>query len=292
MNRVCHTVASALVAAAWVSGGAAAGTPVLGGSAVLEQATRATLAANGRDAARFASSSPSAVLDWSKFNVGGGQSMTFDGRGTTFFNLVSPSAGKSQIDGMIGGSGSVWVINPSGIAFGAGAQVNVGGLFAAAGNVSNADALRNGTALVPEFSSLGGAVEVAGATFAADQVALMGKTVSAAGDFSGVADLSVGAGGRLTVDEVGGGRVTVGVAGLADDPTEVSAVLGDLLSGGDLEVVGEGQVLIEGDVVSSGGILIESQNGGVEVASDASIVKRSCVVAVRVQQRYHHRQSK
>ena len=191
--------AAVLLAGAWPFR-LQAGTPVLGGSAVLEQATRATLSANGADAATFTSSSASAVLDWSEFNVGAGQSLTFNGSGTTFFNLVSGAAGKSQIDGLLNGSGSVWVINPSGIAFGSGAQVNVGGLFAAAaGNLSNADALRAGTATCPAFSSFNGAVEVDGSTFTADQVALLGKTVSAV-DVSAVAESVMpaqdGVGGR------------------------------------------------------------------------------------------------
>ena len=95
-------------------------TSVLGGNAVLTGMHRATLDSNGANAAAFSSSSASAVLDWSKFNVGAGQSMSFNGASTTFFNLVDGAAGKSQIDGMINGSGNVWVINPAGIAFGAG----------------------------------------------------------------------------------------------------------------------------------------------------------------------------
>ena len=121
--------------------------------------------------------------------------MTFNGSGTTFFNLVDGAAGKSQIDGIINGSGNVWVINPAGIAFGANAQVDIGGLFAAAaGNISNADALRAGSAMLPEFSSFDGRVEVNGAQFTADQVALMGKSAEVSGVFYG--DVKVGAGGR------------------------------------------------------------------------------------------------
>ena len=111
-----------------------AGTAVLGGDAMLTGATGATLAQNEAGTyARFTSSGgTSAVLDWSSFNVGANKEMNFSGAGTTFFNLVDAAASKSQIDGIISGNGSVWVINPNGIAFGASSQVNVGGLFAAA----------------------------------------------------------------------------------------------------------------------------------------------------------------
>jgi filamentous hemagglutinin family protein len=154
MLKNMHMAVAAFLSVATVN----AGTAYLGNNAILSQATRATVAADGGSHAIATAhgGAASAVLDWTKFNVGSGQSMTFDGSGTTFFNLVDRSAGTSEINGLIKGSaGSVWVINPAGIAFGASAQVNLDGLFAAAaGNISNAEALRNGTAMLPEFSSL------------------------------------------------------------------------------------------------------------------------------------------
>ena len=209
----------------------AGSTSVLGGNAELTGMARATLDSNGANAAVFSSKSASAVLDWAKFNVGAGQSMTFDGSSTTFFNLVDGAAGKSQIDGIINGSGNVWVINPAGIAFGAGSSVNVGGLFAAAaGNVENAAALRAGTAAMPAFSSLSGDITTDRAsTFSAEQVALMGKTASVAGDFKGVGSVDVGAAQKLdvVVDDVNGGKISVKVADFlyADNPSVVSAEL-------------------------------------------------------------------
>ena len=223
----------------------AGSTSVLGGNAELTGMSRATLDANGANAAVFSSSSASAVLDWAKLNVGVGQSLTFDGASTTFFNLVDGAAGKSQIDGMINGSGNVWVINPAGIAFGAGSSVNVGGIFAAAaGNIENAAALRDGTAMTPAFSSFAGTVDASKGSFTADQVALMGKTVNVnGGDFSGAKGLSVAASaGAMTVDEVEGGRVSVNIADFKADDSEV--VLGGLSVDGDMSVKVSGNVIM------------------------------------------------
>lgn len=259
----------------------AAGTAVLGGSANLQNLTRVTMDKNDANAAVFSSTAASGVLDWTKFNVGNGQSMTFNGVSTTFFNLVDGVAGKSQIDGIINGSGNVWVINPSGIAFGAHASIDVGGLFAAAaGNIANAEALRNGTEMMPTFSSLAGTVSSAsGATFAADQVALLGKTVEAAGDMTGVNALTVGAAGLLVVDDVGGGRVSVNLAAFADNAAEDGAILGDLqlgdtasgLLGGDLEVMSDRGIKIEGDVTVGGKASVYNIEGDITVAKDASL---------------------
>ena len=267
----------ALTAAALECGAA---TPILGGNAQLTGLTRVTLEENGAHAARFASSAKTGVLDWSKFNVGTGQSMAFDGANTTFFNLVDGAAGKSQINGLIGGSGSVWVINPNGVAFGAGAQVNVGGLFAAAaGNIKNADALRAGTATTPEFSSFAGSVETAaGSRFTADQVALLGKTVSANGSFA-AAKLDIGAAGRLTVDEVSGGRVSVNVADFADDPSEIGLVLGEIAVAnsdgqtGDLKAVSDRgiEVAAGGSVQTFEGISLSTAEGDIHVGEGALV---------------------
>lgn len=220
-----------------------AGTAVLGGSADLQNLTRATMDKNDTNAAVFSSDAASAVLDWNRFNIGSGQSMSFNGAGTTFFNLVDGAAGRSQIDGIINGSGNVWVINPAGIAFGASSSVNVGGLFAAAaGNLENAAALRDGTATMPSFSSFEGSVDASKGTFTASQVALMGKTVSAEGDFSNVGNLTISAtGGAMDVDEVQGGKVSVNIRDFTADGSEVT--LGDLHIDGDLTVKATGSIM-------------------------------------------------
>lgn len=221
----------------------AAGTAVLGGSADLQNLTRATMDKNDPNAAVFSSDAASAVLDWNRFNIGSGQSMSFNGAGTTFFNLVDGAAGRSQIDGIINGSGNVWVINPAGIAFGASSSVNVGGLFAAAaGNLENAAALRDGTATMPSFSSFEGSVDASKGAFTASQVALMGKTVSAEGDFSNVGNLTISAtGGAMDVDEVQGGKVSVNIRDFTADGSEVT--LGDLHIDGDLTVKATGSIM-------------------------------------------------
>ena len=252
-----------------------AGTSFLNNNAVLSQATRAAVSANG-DSHAIATADPnaaSAVLDWTKFNVGSGQQMTFNGGGTTFFNLVDGAAGKSQIDGIINGTaGNVWVINPAGVAFSSTARIDIGGLFAAAaGNISNADALRAGTATLPEFSSFEGKVEVKGSQFTADQVALLGKSVAVEGNsvFRARAT-NMAAGGRLVVDEVGDGLVSINI----DDFTEGTD---DLISLHDVSVFGDLFVNARDDVqigsmqVSGTQMLLESEQAGVVVEENAKV---------------------
>ena len=268
-----------------------AGTDVLGGNAVLTGMARASLDSNGTSAAVFSSQAASAVLDWSKFNIGSGQSMSFNGASTTFFNLVDGAAGKSQIDGMINGSGNVWVVNPAGIAFGAGSSVNVGGLFAAAaGNLENETALRAGTATTPAFSSFAGTVDVPGGTFSADRVALLGKTVKVDGaDMTSVGQLAIGAGAGMTVVDVvgedGKGTVSINVTEFAVDPSETSVELGSLLLGGGedtydigipiatrgLEVTAGNGVEVTGTVRTDGNVSVVTKNGDIAVGDNGQI---------------------
>ena len=259
-NRPLRRVSAATAATLFLFASAApvtvvAGTPYLGGNAVLEQLTRVSVKSSSADSVSFAAvdNARVGVLDWSKLSVGDGQSMAFSGAGTTFLNLVDGAAGKSQIDGMISGNGNVWVINPAGIAFGAGASIDVGGLFAAAaGTVGNADALRAGTAELPAFSSFGGSVEATKGTFSASQVALLGKTVKTGGeaDFTGTFKVDVGGGDHLVVDDVGGGMVSVDIgdfAATAEDVVDISGLLaGDVV----VDVVANGRANLTGDIVA------------------------------------------
>src|SRR5579859_6081819 len=47
----------------------------------------------------------------------------------------------SQIDGVVQANGNVWIVNPNGVFFGAGAQVNVGGLVATTSDIRDRDFL-------------------------------------------------------------------------------------------------------------------------------------------------------
>jgi filamentous hemagglutinin family protein len=70
-------------------------------------------------------------LSWQSFNVGPQDTVTFEqpGISSIAINRINSSTG-SVILGHLDANGQVWLINPNGVLFGKGAQVNVGGLVA------------------------------------------------------------------------------------------------------------------------------------------------------------------
>ncbi|WP_241687844.1 filamentous hemagglutinin N-terminal domain-containing protein [Janthinobacterium sp. 17J80-10] len=86
--------------------------------------------------------SPGAIINWQSFSIGAGELTKFvqQGASSTVLNRIV-GQDPSQILGALQSNGRVLLINPNGILFGQGAQVNVGGLVASTLNISNEDFL-------------------------------------------------------------------------------------------------------------------------------------------------------
>ena len=85
-------------------------------------------------------SSQQISIDYNSFNIAAGESVNFiqpDSQSIAL-NLVTGS-GVSEIFGSLSANGQVFLINPNGILFASGAQVDVGGLFASTLSISNDD---------------------------------------------------------------------------------------------------------------------------------------------------------
>ncbi|MDO9454184.1 MAG: filamentous hemagglutinin N-terminal domain-containing protein [Stagnimonas sp.] len=114
---------------------AAIGNPT-GGSVVAGQAS----IQGGAGLTTIQQQSASAVINWQQFGIGSGETV----------NFVQPSASAAILNRVIGGdasaifgnltsNGRVFLINPQGVMFGAGARVDVGGLVASTLDVRNED---------------------------------------------------------------------------------------------------------------------------------------------------------
>ena len=82
------------------------------------------------------------ITDWNTFNIGSQAEVNFQqpGRSSIALNRVK-SQGASQLYGRLNANGQVFLINPSGVVFAPGAQIDVGGMVASTLNISNEDFL-------------------------------------------------------------------------------------------------------------------------------------------------------
>ncbi len=86
--------------------------------------------------------SPNAIINWGSFSIGAAEITRFiqQSQASAVLNRVI-GQDPSSILGALQSNGRVFLINPNGILFGAGAQIDVAGLVASSLNLSNADFL-------------------------------------------------------------------------------------------------------------------------------------------------------
>jgi filamentous hemagglutinin family protein len=157
-----------------------------------------------------------AIIDWGSFSIGTGYGVTFNQPtdGVTLnrvigFGYGGPSA--SSINGSLTSNGTVFLINPSGITFGGGATINVGGLIASTINMSNAD-FNEGLASSNFVFSGGSSADVVNyadfSVAAGGTVAFVGRNVTNYGDISapgGTVAFGAANAATVTLDPFGDG---------------------------------------------------------------------------------------
>ena len=189
--------------AAAVNDGSIQGARVTAGSATLRQ--------NGPQTSITASNG--AIINYTRFDIPAGNSVRFiePSAHSRVLNRIN-SAEPSRIDGSLTSNGTVYLVNPAGVMFGAGSVINVGQLYAAAAHLSDDD-FRHG---VNRFTGATGTV-VNGGSIQADAVHLVGLLVDNQGSI-------VAPGGVVTL--IAGNEVLLGQANSSIfvhvDPTAVS----------------------------------------------------------------------
>jgi trimeric autotransporter adhesin len=203
-------------------------------------------------------SSADVAIDWLSFNIGSQESVDFlqPSASSVAVNRISSTNG-SQILGHLDANGQVYLINPNGIIFGKGAEVNVGGLIASTLDVSESSL--GGSSRSFEGSGTGSVVNQ-GTISAANggYVALVGNRVSNEGVISAhLGTVALGSGSAVTLDFSGDRLVHLQV----DQST--------------LNNMAENKQLIEAD----GGLVI--MTAGAKDALLASVVNNTGVIEAR-----------
>ncbi|RQS19262.1 filamentous hemagglutinin N-terminal domain-containing protein [Burkholderia sp. Bp8992] len=158
------------------------------------------------------------VTNWQDFSVAGGERVSFQqpGSQSIALNRVIGNNG-SQIHGQIDANGKVFLVNPNGVLFGSGAQINVGGLVASTQNIADADFLAGNYRFAGNSNA---SIVNDGKITAADggSVALLGARVSNNGVIQAkMGRVALGAGNAFNVTFDGNGLLNLQVEGGAVD---------------------------------------------------------------------------
>lgn len=195
--------AAALSAASALAMAGPSGGTVTAGSGSISQSGNTTTVTQG---------SQNLSVNWQSFNTSSGEKV----------NFVQPSASAiavnriqdvnaTQFMGQLNANGQVYLINPNGILFGAGAQVNVGSLVASTLDINDA-ALGSSTR---NFSGMGsGSIVNQGSINSANggYVAFLGKQVSNQGSIATTAGTTaLAAGSDVTLSFAGNNLVSLRV---------------------------------------------------------------------------------
>ena len=176
------------------------------------------------------------VIEWLSFQIAAGETVEFimPSESSRVLNLIN-SGVPTEIMGTLLGNGQIFLVNPSGVIFGQGAVVNVGALYAAAGNMATNDFV-NG---VYRFTDARGVVENRG-LLQGDLIALVGGRVANHGTISAPGGTVVMAAGEQVLIGEHLGNLFVDL----ERPTDLANT--DGLS----DPFGEGLDLAAGDVFS------------------------------------------
>jgi filamentous hemagglutinin family protein len=162
-------------------------------------------------------SSSRAVIDWQSFSIASGETTNFvqPSSSSVAVNRVT-GVNPSTIAGSLNANGQVVLVNPNGILFNQGAQVNVGGLVASTANISTANAMA-GNMVFDQSSASGTAVIVNKGTITAAQgglVALVAPGVQNSGIITAnLGKVSLASGDQWTLDMYGDRLVSFTVNG-------------------------------------------------------------------------------
>jgi filamentous hemagglutinin family protein len=161
-------VVSALLGSVTLSFAAPSGGTVTTGSATISQSGSVT---------NIDQSTNKASINWQSFNIGSNETVNFNQPSSSSITLNRVvGATSSLIQGAMNANGQVFLVNPNGVLFSNGSQVNVAGLVATTKNITDED-FQNGNY---NFSGDSEASILNQGTINATNgyVALLGKTVS------------------------------------------------------------------------------------------------------------------
>lgn len=234
----------------------------------------ATITASGSNTT-VTQTTAKAVVNWQGFDVQASESVRFvqPSSSAVILNRVN-SAQASQIHGSVTANGRVFLINPNGILFGQGSQVNVGGMVASTRDITDTNFLAGNY----QFSGSSSATISNQGTISTNAdggyVALLGANVSNDGLITArLGTVALAAGQSMTLDVAGDKLLNVTV-----DQGAVDAMVrnGHMIKadGGQVLMTAKGAGNLLSNAVNNTGVIqaqsIQNQNGMIRLMADAS----------------------
>lgn len=226
------------------------------------------------------------IATWDTFNIGRDATVNFHqpGASSVALNRVL-SSDASQIFGQLNANGQVYLINPSGVLFGSSAAVNVGGLVASAGDITDNDFLDG--RLQFDGKGAAGAVINQGTIRAADggTVALLGAQVRNEGSvIAKMGSVVLGGGEKITLDYDGDGLINLQVDEAALDASVLNQGLLQA-SGGTVIMSARTSDAMLSTVVNNEGVIeassLQQRNGRILLdGGDSGVVASSGLIDV------------
>ena len=211
--------------------------------------------------------SQKSIINWQSYNIGSNAEVNYVQNNASSISLNRVITGDpSAIFGKLNANGQVWLINPNGVLFGKGAQVNVGGLLATTLNIADDDFL-NGHY---HFSGNAGSVTNMGSIVANNggYVAMLAAEVRNEGVISAMqGTVAMAAGNAMTLDFNGNGLINVQVD---------SANINTLVENKHLIQVGNGQVLMSTKAANGLVTSVINNTGKIEansMVSDGGVIR-------------------
>ena len=255
-RRRALLIGGSMVATLVASLGSPAGALPTGGAVAAGSVTIGT----GPGQLTVNQSTQNAIINWQSFGIGAKEGVTFvqPNSNAVALNRVlgqDPSA----ILGSLNANGHIFVVNPNGVLFGQGAQVNVAGLVASTLNITDADFMAGKY----RFNGSGGSVVNRGSINAnGGYVALLGANVSNEGLIAArLGTVALAAGNTITLDVGGNGLLSVVV--------DRGAVGARARNGGILRADG-GQVIMTANAANSLIRTVVNNTGLIEARSVGS----------------------
>jgi len=231
------------------------GAQVNSGSATINQSGNTTT---------INQSSNNLSLNWNNFNIAPQETVNFvqPSASSIAVNHILDTNG-SQILGHLDANGQVFLINPNGILFGKGAQVNVGGLVASTLNFN--DANLNSATRSFSGNGVGSVINLGSISSAGGYVALFGNQVNNQGTISAqLGTVALGAGNAVTLTFSGNNLLHMQVdQSVLNSLTENGGLI--LADGGNVYMsAGSANSLLSSVVNNTGVVLartVDNQNG-------------------------------